>query len=258
MDALIGHTGLVGGTVARARAFDASYRSSDIDTMRGRTFDLVVCAGVRAEKWKANQDPEADRAGIDRLTDVLDTVRIGHLVLVSTIDVYPSPVGVDERTPIDAGTLHAYGRHRHALEQFCRDRFACTVVRLPGLFGQGLKKNAIFDLIHDNAVDRIHPDSEFQFYALEQLWRDIERVRETGISLVNFSVAPTRMGDIAERVFGRVLTAPPGAGAARYDMRSLYAGRFGGRGGYWYDAESTLGAIGRFIADERRAHGARS
>ena len=63
MDALIGHTGLVGGTIARSRAFDASFRSTDIDAMRGRHWDLVVCAGVRAEKWKANQDPAGDAAG---------------------------------------------------------------------------------------------------------------------------------------------------------------------------------------------------
>lgn len=255
MDALIGHTGLVGSTVARARAFDASFRSTDIDTMRGRTFDLVVCAGARAEKWKANQDPDADRAGIARLTEVLETVRIGHLVLVSTIDVYPSPVDVDESTPIDPEALHAYGRHRFALEQFCQDRFACTVVRLPGLFGKGLKKNAIFDLLHNNAVEKIHPESAFQFYGLDRLWRDIERIRDAGLSLVNLSAEPTCMRDIAEGVFGRLLAPPPEVQAIRYDMRSMYADRFGGRDGYWYDAPSTLAAIARFVADERRANG---
>jgi nucleoside-diphosphate-sugar epimerase len=253
MDALIGHTGLVGGTVARARAFDAAFRSTDIDAMRGRTFELVVCAGARAEKWKANLDPEGDRAGVARLTDVLETVRIGHLVLVSSIDVYPAPVGVDEHTPIDADILHAYGRHRYALEQFCQHRFETTVVRLPGLFGHGLKKNAVFDLLYDNAVDKIHPDSVYQFYDLERLWRDIERVRESGIALVNVAVEPVRMGDVAKRVFGRVLTPPDGVRAARYDMRSLYAGRFGGREGYWYDAASTFSAMERFVSNERRA-----
>lgn len=255
MDALIGYSGLVGSTVARARGFDASFRSSDIDTMRGRTFDLVVCAGVRAEKWRANQDPDADRAGIARLTGALESVRIGHLVLVSTIDVYPSPVGVDELTPIDPSAQHAYGRHRFALEQFCQDRFDCTVVRLPGLFGEGLKKNAIFDLVHDNAVEKIHPQAAFQFYELDRLWRDIERVRDAGLSLVNLSVEPTTMGDIAGRVFGRVLMPSSEAQAVRYDMRSLYADRFGGRNGYWYDAPSTLAALASYVAGERRAGG---
>ena len=135
MDALIGHTGLVGGTIARARTFDAAFRATDIDTMRGRSFELVVCAGVRAEKWKANQDPDGDRAGIAKLSDVLETVSIGHLVLISTVDAYPAPIGVDESTPIDAAAGQPYGRHRLALERFCAGRFECTIVRLPGLFG---------------------------------------------------------------------------------------------------------------------------
>ena len=177
MDALIGWTGRVGGTLLRARPFDATFRSTDILTMRGRAFDLVVCAGVRAEKWKANRDPGADRADIARLTGVLDTVRIGHLVLISTVDVYPTPADVDEAAAIDYTATHAYGRHRRELEIFCQDRFATTIVRLPGLFGPGLRKNAIFDLLHDHEVERIHPDSAFQFYELNRLWSDVERVR---------------------------------------------------------------------------------
>lgn len=250
MDALIGWTGLTGSTIRRARDFDALYRSTDIETMRGAAYDLVVCAGVRAEKWKANKDPEGDAAGIARLTDVLGTVRIGHLVLISTADAYPVPVAVDEATPIDPQAGHAYGRHRVALERFCAERFSTTVVRLPGLFGEGIKKNAIFDLLHDNAVAAIHPDSEFQFYDLTRLWADIERVRAAGIPLVNLSVEPTAMRDVAARAFQRTLEMPL-ASPVRYDIRSRYAAQFGGRDGYWYDAASTLDAIAAFVARER-------
>ncbi len=255
MDALIGWTGLIGSTVRRAHTFDAMFRSTDIDAMRGAKFDLVLCAGVRAEKWKANRDPAGDRAGIERLTDVLATAHIGHLVLISSADAYPMPIDVDEGTLIAPGEGQAYGRHRYALEMFCQERFDCTVVRLPGLFGPGLKKNAIFDLLHDNAVESIHPDAEFQFYELERLWGDIARVRKAGIPLVNLSVEPTAMRDVAARAFGRALTASAGVLPARYDMRSLYAAQFGGRDGYWYDAASTLDAITAFVATERRAAG---
>ncbi len=252
MDALIGWTGLIGSTLRRARRFDAMFRSTDIDDMRGRAFDLVICAGVRAEKWRANRDPVTDQAGIARLIDALTTVRIGHLVLISTLDTYPVPIGVDESTPIAPAEGQPYGRHRLALERFCETRFDCTVLRLPGLFGAGLKKNAIFDLLHDNQVEAIHPDAEFQFYALDRLWEDIQRVRAAHVPLVNLTVRPTAMRDVAARAFGRTLAAPPGVIPARYDVRSVYAAQFGGRDGYWYDAESTLDAIVRFVASERR------
>jgi nucleoside-diphosphate-sugar epimerase len=255
MDALIGWTGLIGSTLRRARGFDAMFRSTDIDAMRGGAFDLVICAGVRAEKWKANRDPDGDRAGIARLTDVLRTTRIRQLVLISTVDAYPVPVGVDEGTPIDPEAGHPYGRHRYALERFCQDRFECTVLRLPGLFGPGLKKNAIFDLLHENMVSNIHPDSAFQFYALDRLWADIQRVLAARLPLVNVTVEPTAMRDVAARAFGRTLHENASAQPARYDVRSKYAVQFGGALGYWYDAESTLDAIAAFVASERRHAG---
>jgi nucleoside-diphosphate-sugar epimerase len=255
MDALIGWSGLVGGTLRRARSFDAQFRSTDIDAMRGGAFDLVVCAGARAEKWKGNRDPEADWAGIARLMDVLATVRASHLVLISTVDVYPVPIGVDETTPIHPQEGQPYGRHRYALERFCEERFECTVLRLPGLFGPGLKKNAVFDLLTDHMVDAIHPDAAFQFYDLTCLWRDIERVRAERLPLVNVSVAPTTMREVAAHAFGRSLPTPPTGIPARYDVRSCYATQFGGREGYWYDAPSTLDALARFVAGERSRMG---
>ena len=57
--ALIGYTGFVGSNLLRQRPFDACFNSSNIDQIAGRSFDLVVCCGARAEKWKANADPEA-------------------------------------------------------------------------------------------------------------------------------------------------------------------------------------------------------
>ena len=188
---------------------------------------------------------------------MLDTVRIGHLVLISTVDVYPTPADVDEAAAIDYTATHAYGRHRRELEIFCQDRFATTIVRLPGLFGPVLRKNAIFDLLHDHEVERIHPDSAFQFYELNRLWSDVERVRAANLSVVNLSVEPTTMRDVAARAFARTLTPAPDVRTVRYDMRSRYAARFGGRDGYWYDAASTLDAIAAFVSGERRAsHGA--
>lgn len=255
MDALIGWTGLTGSTIRSARAFDAMFRSTDIESMRGATFDLVVCCGVRAEKWKANHDPESDRAGIARLTQVLETVRANHVVLISTVDAYPTPVGVDEATVIDDAAGHPYGRHRLGLERFVQARFAHTIVRLPGLFGTGIKKNALFDLLHGATHAPVHPHAQFQFYNLERLWTDIERVRAAGIALANFSVQPTTMREVAQRAFGRTLATPADLTPARYDVRSCYAAQFGGRDGYWYGAEQTLDEIAAFVTRERAALG---
>lgn len=255
MDALIGHTGFVGSTIARQRTFDAKYHSRDITSMTSRQFDTCVCAGVRAEKWKANRDPQADKAGIEKLVSVLETVRIRHLILISTVDVYPVPVGVDETSPIDVGQAHPYGRHRLELERRCTDLFDCTIVRLPALFGRGLKKNALFDLLHDNEVEKIHPDSTFQFYDVARVWSDVERVCAAGIALANLTTQPLAMRVVAEKAFARSLFPGPNAKPAHYDVRSKCAAGMGGRAGYWYDSQEVLSSLTRFVAEERERMG---
>jgi nucleoside-diphosphate-sugar epimerase len=248
--ALIGSTGFVGGALARQAPFDALYHSTDIAGIAGRSFDLVVCAGAPAAKWKANQQPEADLANLEVLMGHLATVRARRFVLVSTVDVYPTPVGVDEETPIDRAAGSAYGRHRLLLERFARDRFDATVLRLPALFGEGLRKNAIYDLLHDNCVDALQPRSSFQFYDVARLWSDLERVGQAGLRIVNLATEPLVLGDVARAVFGRELP-PSQAPVARYDFRSRHSGLWGRGDGYLCGRDAVLEAMAAFVRTER-------
>src|SRR5207249_890387 len=117
----------------------------------------VVCAGVSAAKWIANREPEADRAAITALTDALASAKIGRFVLISTIDVYPDPSAMEDETADLAGRAnHAYGEHRRDLEEWARGRYRNHLVaRLPALYGRGLRKNALYDLLHDNQLGSI-------------------------------------------------------------------------------------------------------
>jgi nucleoside-diphosphate-sugar epimerase len=250
-DALIGYTGFVGATILRERAFEARYRSTDIDTVRGRHFELVVCCGAPAEKWRANRDPEEDRARLATLTDALEDVKANRFVLISTVDVYPDPRDVDEHTLIDPSAGQPYGRHRFALEEFCRARFDTTVVRLPGLYGRGLKKNAIFDLLHDRPVDAIPGNARFQFYDVERLWPDVKCIMDAGVSTANVTAQPVMMAEIAEQVFGRELPLAWSDTAPSYDVRSVHDGLAGGHDGYWFDAHTVIDGIRAFVENER-------
>ena len=58
--ALIGYTGFVGGNLMRQQHFDAWYNSTNIHTIDGKNYSLVVCAGVPAAKWIANREPVQD------------------------------------------------------------------------------------------------------------------------------------------------------------------------------------------------------
>ena len=117
-NALIGHSGFVGGTLLKQRPFESLYRSTNIGEITGKSFDLVVCAGAPAQKWIANREPEADRQKIEGLLAHLRTVRCATFVLISTVDVFKTPVGVTEETIVETDGLHAYGIHRRMLETF--------------------------------------------------------------------------------------------------------------------------------------------
>ena len=248
--ALIGHTGFVGQNLRAAVPFDVLVNSSNVEELRGQSFDLVVCAGARAEKWKANRSPAADLAGIERLLGVLREVRARKFLLVSTVDVFEQPLGVDETAAADAH--HPYGRHRRLLEALCAHAFDTLIVRLPALFGPGLKKNALYDLLHDNQVDRIHPQSTYQFYDVRWLWSDAERARAAGIRLLHLATEPLAMGEIAERCFARILRLPS-VGPAHYDVRSRHAEAWGGKNGYLRMRDDVLAALQSFVRQERGA-----
>jgi len=247
--ALIGGTGLVGGTLLRSRRIDAVYRSTTIAQIAGRNFDHVVCAGAPAEKWRANQDPAADWRNLERLVDALLMARIGKLVLISTVDVYGTPQGVTERDAPSGAT--PYGRHRLELERILSSHFPTLVVRLPALFGPGLKKNAVYDLLHGNQLERIDDRGSFQFYDLARLSSDLEVAEVAGLSLVHFATEPVTIGRIAREAFGmefgNVLPGPPAA----YDVRTEHAAAFGRGGPYVASADEVLAGLRDFVAAER-------
>lgn len=250
--ALIGHTGFVGSNLRAQESFSELYNSRNFQEMAGRSFDEVWCAGVPAVKWWANQNPEADKAGIEALAKVLQTVTTRTFVLMSTIDVYKTPLAVDETTPVETSGLHPYGCHRYQFECFVRKRFErALVVRLPGLYGVGLKKNAIYDLLHNNQLEKIHPDSVFQFYGVDRLVSDTNRALDAGLSLVNFGTEPLSISVIAESIFGIRLNRPFVAEVPRYDMQTLHASLYGRMGRYIQSAAEVLHRIRNF-ADAMR------
>ena len=149
VDILVGSTGFVGSNVGAAHPFDAAYHSTNIAQAFGTRPELCVYAGVRAEKFLANSAPEQDRAVVENAMENIRRIAPKRLVLISTIDVFSTPNGADEDTPVAVDGLHAYGFNRYLLEQWVRENVPeHHILRLPGLFGRGIKKNFIYDLIH--------------------------------------------------------------------------------------------------------------
>lgn len=160
-NALIGHTGFVGATLARQTRFAARYNSASIAESAGRRFDAVVCAAAPGSMLEANTAPEADRAKIHALIEQLDAIHADRFILISSIAVLADFAGGDDETTTAFQQDLAYGRHRRELEAFVEDRFADhLIVRLPALFGEGLRKNFVFDLL--NPVPSMLPPARLE------------------------------------------------------------------------------------------------
>lgn len=146
---LVGFTGFVGSNIAKQQNFTNLYNSKNIQEAFGSKPDILIYSGVRAEKFLANKEPQRDYEIIEDAIENIKKINPSKLVLISTIDVYKIPVDVNEDSKIDTESLHPYGFNRYMLEKWVEENLKdYLIVRLPGLYGENIKKNFIFDLIN--------------------------------------------------------------------------------------------------------------
>jgi hypothetical protein len=146
---LVGHTGFVGSNLVYQTDFDAVFNSKNISDAFGTNPDLLVYSGVRAEKFLANKEPENDFQIILNAIENIKKINPKKIILISTVDVYPTPFKVDENENIDENACLPYGKNRLYLERWVEQNYSdYLILRLPALFGQNIKKNFIYDLIH--------------------------------------------------------------------------------------------------------------
>lgn len=160
-DALIGHTGFVGQTLSQQHHFPAQFNSATIHGSTGQDYATVVCAAAPGSMFEANRFPDRDAQAIDGLIDRLSRLRARRFVLISTIAVLDRFDGQATETTTAFQTGVAYGVNRRRLEVFCARNFKeCLIVRLPALFGRGLRKNFLFDLM--NPVPSMLPAARYE------------------------------------------------------------------------------------------------
>ena len=244
--ALIGYTGFVGGNLWRSMPFDSVFNTANIRQIRDRSFGLIVSAGVSSAKWRANESESDDWAAIECLLDHLSSVRAERFVLISSVDVYTNLTDADETSATDLALLSPYGRNRRKLEQEIERLFDnVLIVRLTGLFGLGLRKNALFDLATEGRSQWTHGDSIVQYYDLSRLAKDIDRSLDASLAIVNLAPAPVRLNRIARECFGVDLDeqAPASSVPLHSDVRTRFAAVLHGDGDYLYSARETCDRI---------------
>lgn len=251
VNALIGFSGFVGGTLMKQMPFDHFYRSTNLHEAAGNVFDTVVCSAAPAQKWIANLKPAEDRKNILSLMEKLASFQCRCFILISTVDVFSSPRGVDEDSSADDPGNSAYGLHRRELEVFVQKHFKNhLIVRLPGLVGPGLRKNIIYDFFHENNLSTVDSRGVFQFYPMTNLCFDIKTALTASLKLVHLTAEPISVGDLSREGFAKPfenMTANP---PARYDMQSRHAALFGGARRYQYSRRETIQAVRAYAQSE--------
>lgn len=145
---LVGYSGFIGSNLIMQTDFSKQYNSRNIDEAFYTQHDLVVYSGVKSEKFLANHEPDKDLNHIMQAIENIKKMKFKKLVLISTVDVYKEPRGVDENTFIDTEGLQPYGKNRYILEKWVMENVQdYHILRLPALFGVNLRKNFIFDMI---------------------------------------------------------------------------------------------------------------
>jgi hypothetical protein len=193
MKVLVGDTGLIGTTLKYSVSFDLLFNSKNIST-----FDKLVKDGAElylsclpAAKWLVNKNLNGDLDNILNIVEIIAKKKYTKVILFSTIDIYgDSPIKSNEDYSPNISKL-SYGTNRYLFELLIRERLTTdglNIFRLPALFSKNIKKNILYDLIHNNNIDKININSTYQWYNLDSLYSDIEEYNEKYVNETTFNL----------------------------------------------------------------------
>lgn len=247
---LVGYTGFVGSNLTQQMEFDHLVNSKNIAEFAGTEVDELIISAGDARKWLANKEPENDMKHINKLFDDVSKIKSKKVVLFSTVDVYEDKKGVYEGSFEVAN--QPYGKHRWQFEQQVSAHFdKVNVVRLPGLFGNGLKKNIIFDIIVGKDIRGFNPNSAFQWFHLDDLKKVIDYCENKKISELNVTAEPVSVAELCNSVNVDLALLDENAPLVKYDICSKYASEYSGVSDYLYSKQDTLEQITKYIAESR-------
>ena len=204
MHALLGFTGFVGSYLREDLDPHSTeyFNSKNFGNVVGREFGDVYCACIPAVKWWANSNPVDDMVCVKKIVDTVKTIACERLILISTIDVHDMN-RENQTESCEFPSTEAYGFNRKHAEDELREFFGdrLFVFRLPALFGIGLKKNVLFDLMNDNRVENVNGNSCFQWYSLEWLYQDIQSSLDKKRYVTNLYSEPVETSMIVAKFF---------------------------------------------------------
>jgi nucleoside-diphosphate-sugar epimerase len=250
---LLGSNGFVGQSINRKFYDIKKYNRQNMHNLLNEDLDLLIVAAVSAEKWRANSNPSADRENIENLISFLEKIKINKFLLISTIDVFGPNIDFDEDTEMLEGISTAYGHNRSFLEQrLIQISEETKILRLPGLFGPGLKKNLLFDLLNGNKINVASLKDCYQYLYAPRIGEIIVEMLATDSNVFHASTEPIKVVDIlrvASTCIGTTfedLEINDKNSIIRYNMRTKYR-----KSGYLFDSIEVLNEIEEWFRIEK-------
>lgn len=146
--------GAVGSTISDMLNSESishdSYNSSNIEEAFGKSYDLMIYAGVNASKYLADLDPYNDELHCLRAFEIFRDFDAEYKILISTIDASDQ---FEHRT--------SYGVNRRMIEKMILeecDSLRTSIIRLPALYGSHVKKNTWFDCLRGATNVQLNDD----------------------------------------------------------------------------------------------------
>lgn len=230
--AIIGHNGFVGSSLTTQllnSGVQVSGFSSRTDTqeLHNNVWDSLIIAAPSAVKWLANLNPLEDAINVDSLFRKIEATKSNRQYLFSTLDVYAKK-NQNESDIENFEESQAYGHNRRNLEEAllatCDN---LTIIRLPALFGHGLKKNIYYDLLHMNQIENVSSNSIFQWYPVSRLLEDLTIIAKNKIEIINLVSEPIKTSVVVNEVFPEVFDIVSRDSKSEteiiYECESLYA-----------------------------------
>lgn len=225
---IIGGKGFVGSAIARScqhRRLEYKVLAHEtIEQFSGTSCDLLINANGNSKKFMADRDPlwEFD-ASVRSVRASLVNILTDRYVHLSSCDVYPDcscPEKSRENQVLDVTRQSTYGFHKYMAEQcVMRNASEWLIFRMGGFVGSGLKKNAIYDILHGGPL-WLSPESALQFInvdtaaniildlALSERKSEIYNLCGTGV---------IQLSEVLSAVGGEV-ECKPGCSAVRYEV----------------------------------------
>lgn len=192
-NAVLGYTGFVGSNILRLVDCECDlYNSKNFEQLKNKSYDKIYCACLPGKKWLANKEPYQDFKTLTSIIEVLKTVKCNEFYLVSSQDCNSNQNSDEQFTSLPP-TI--YGVHRLYFEKFVEENFNAYIMRIGCLFGTGLKKNIIFDLLNDR-VETID-NTTYQLYFIDNIIKDFNYMYNNNIHVMNNFSEPVYVDEIA-------------------------------------------------------------